>query len=191
MDADPQADTLDFQALRGGDESALERLMERYAPALYRYALRSLNRPELAREIVQQTFVKLHFTVDRHRGPGTERAWIYRITQNLIRDTIKSRAFRDSAATDSLDREDTPLPAALASTRTPADALESRETLHALKRAIAALPEKFRAPFILCALEELPHQECAQLLGLSPKAVEMRVYKARKLLADACAKLVG
>jgi len=53
-----------------------------------------------------------------------------------------------------------------------------------LEKAIHELPEDLKNVFILRALEERRQGEVAQLLGLSPKSVETRLYRARKLLLD-------
>lgn len=56
------------------------------------------------------------------------------------------------------------------------------EKLAAGERGIAALPHDLRTPPVLSALEERSHQECAELLNISPKAVEMPIYRACKQL---------
>jgi Sigma-70, region 4/Aspartyl protease len=56
------------------------------------------------------------------------------------------------------------------------------EKLRAVEKAIAELPQELKSPLILTALEDRSYAETAELLGISPKAVEMKVYRARKLL---------
>ena len=50
--------------------------------------------------------------------------------------------------------------------------------------AIAALPASLKEPLLLTAIEGLSHKEAGRLLGLSPKAVEMRVYRAKQALGQ-------
>ena len=98
---------------------------------------------------------------------------------NLCRARSKQR--RKSYATESLDegavhRE---VPAA---DRGPAAVAESHEELAALERAIHELPHDLRTALLLFAVEGHLQQECPELLDVSAKAVETRVYRARKRL---------
>ena len=70
--------------------------------------------------------------------------------------------------------------------RTKADRVEE---LIALEKAIGELPEDLKNAFILTALEDRPQAETAELLGISLKAVETRVYRARKLLLEKMSKM--
>jgi RNA polymerase sigma-70 factor (ECF subfamily) len=64
-----------------------------------------------------------------------------------------------------------------------------REELNALEQAIRELPQDLRDPLILTALEGHSQAQAAELLGLSEKAVGMKVYRARKLLLARMNKL--
>ena len=59
----------------------------------------------------------------------------------------------------------------------------SREIVAEVRRVIDELPSKLKAALILHVLEECPQTECAVLLGITPKSVESRIYRARRLLA--------
>jgi len=100
---------------------------------------------------------------------------------NLCRDYARSRQRRQSYATESLDAGDVyrKVPAA---DRGPAANVESRERLANLQKAIEELPHDLRTTLLLFAVEGRSQQECAELLGVSAKAVETRVYRARKIL---------
>ena len=73
--------------------------------------------------------------------------------------------------------------------RGPDQKAERLEELNALEKAISELPEELKSAFILTALEDRPQAETAELLGISLKAVEMRVYRARKLLLEKMSKM--
>ena len=66
----------------------------------------------------------------------------------------------------------------------PDQKTERFEELNALEKAISELPEELKNAFILTALEDRPQAETAELLGISIKAVEMKVYRARRLLLE-------
>jgi RNA polymerase sigma factor (sigma-70 family) len=61
---------------------------------------------------------------------------------------------------------------------------QDREKLRALDKAIGELPQQLKSPLILTALEGLSQAETGQLLGISPKAVETKVYRGRKFLLE-------
>jgi RNA polymerase sigma-70 factor (ECF subfamily) len=59
-----------------------------------------------------------------------------------------------------------------------------RKKLRVLDKAIGELPQQLKSPLILTALEGLSQAETGQLLGISPKAVETKVYRGRKFLLE-------
>jgi RNA polymerase sigma factor (sigma-70 family) len=71
----------------------------------------------------------------------------------------------------------------VADSAAPADAmLADRQALAITMRAIANLPASLKEPLVLRTIDELSQAETAQILGISEKAVEMRVYRARQKL---------
>jgi RNA polymerase sigma-70 factor (ECF subfamily) len=70
-------------------------------------------------------------------------------------------------------------------TPSPEAAVLDQQRLSRLDRAVANLPQGLKEPLILTALEELSHEDAGRILGLTAKAIELRVYRARKALAEA------
>jgi RNA polymerase sigma factor (sigma-70 family) len=102
---------------------------------------------------------------------------------NLCRDAARSKQRKQSYATESLDVGD--LHRRVPSADRPPDAdAASRERLAILQKAIEELPHDLRTALLLFAVEGHSQLECAELLGISPKAVETRVYRARKILEN-------
>jgi RNA polymerase sigma factor CnrH len=117
---------------------------------------------------------------------------LYRIALNLCRDYLRSRAYQYSLQTTSFDApaEEGGDPSLLLEAgRRPDQRADRREELIALEKAISELPEDLRNAFILSALEDRQQAETAELLGISQKAVETRVYRARKLLLEKMSKM--
>jgi len=77
----------------------------------------------------------------------------------------------------------------LAAEGRPDQKAERVEELIALEKVISQLPEDLKSAFILTVLEDRPQAETADLLGISLKAVETRVYRARKLLLEKMSKM--
>ena len=72
----------------------------------------------------------------------------------------------------------------------PSDTLQTAETAEAVRQAIADLPEELRTPLILSEYEDLSHAEIGSILDCSAKAVETRLYRARKILRDTLSRFL-
>lgn len=186
--AEPDPDLELVQALAGGDESALTGLMDRYEEPIFHFVHRHVLNNEDARELAQEVFVRLFFNAAKFKPEAKFSTWLYQIALNLCRDHVKSRRARQATQTDSLsareDDDEHPASDVAVENRTPYDAAQAREKLAALDDGMAALPHDLRTALVLTALEQRSHQECAELLKTTPKAIETRVYRARKFLME-------
>lgn len=161
--------------------------MERTAGPVINLAYRFLGNRADAEEIAQETFLRLYQHPPRLDPSAKLFTWLYRVTVNLCLDRLRKQARTPPLV--SLD-----IPAGLESeeslagkiadpsSRGPRETAAGTEAAAAVRRAVAALPGDLRAPLILSALEDLPHVEIARILGLSPKAIERRIARARALL---------
>jgi RNA polymerase sigma-70 factor (ECF subfamily) len=163
-------------ALRDGDDSALDALMLRWQLPLRAYLYRHLQNEADALDLAQDTFVRIY----RHRGAYREGArfstWMFQIALNLCRDHARRRTRRPLVALDTAPDFADPHPS-------PDAATHAAERTAAVRAALAALPEKLRAPLLLSTYENLSHLEIATILEASPKAVETRLSRARQKLA--------
>jgi RNA polymerase sigma factor (sigma-70 family) len=177
----PDPDLPLVRALQAGDESALNELIRKYQVPLFGFICRYTGDEEAARDILQETFVRLYFGIRRFKPRAKFATWLYAIAVNLCRDYARSRQRRQSYSTESLDVGDLhrKVPSA---DRDPAADAASRERMAVLQKAIEELPHDLRTALLLFAVERHSQWECAELLGISPKAVETRVYRARKIL---------
>ena len=177
-----------IQELQRGNDGALDELMQRHKEPLFRFIYRYVLSEEEARDLLQETFVRVYFKRDQFRPSARFSTWLYRIALNLCRDHARSRAGKQERLTESLvirsvegeerERDIT------AKSANPTEIAQTNEALLQLERAIQTLPHDLKAVLILVALENRPQKECADLLGITVKAVETRVYRARKLLAE-------
>ena len=176
-------------ALQGGDEGALSELMRRHEAALFRFLYRYVLNAADAADLAQETFVRAYFKIHQFQPGAKFGVWLYRIALNLARDHARSRTTRQAKLHSELPGEGRQAPQKtapiLADTVTPdpSGALETKEEMRALEAAIDTLPADLKQAFILTALEGHSQKDCGEILGASPKAVETRVYRARKLLA--------
>ena len=178
-------------ALQAGDERALSTLMQRHEEAVFRFLYRNVLNAADAADLTQETFVRVYFKIQQFQPGAKFSVWLYRIATNLCRDYTRSRPVRRahlmtplSSGGQTLGSPDSKAgELADASAQNPRETLAGREDLRALETAIEALPDDLKEAFILVALEGRTQKDCGELLGASPKAIETRVYRARKLLA--------
>jgi RNA polymerase sigma-70 factor (ECF subfamily) len=182
-----------IEALQGGDDSALNELIDRHRPALHRFVFRYLRNEAATEDVVQETFVRVYFKAGKYKPKSSAvKTWIYAIALNLCRDQFRRVARRrgdvsmdappkeGAARTEIEDRA--PLPSARAS---------EADRFAQLQRAIDQLPEKLREALLLFAIEQRSQQEVAEILAISPKAVETRVYHAKEKLRHLLATELG
>lgn len=172
----------------GGDESSYDLLIGRYQWAIHGFVFRSVGEEETAKDVTQEVFVKAWFALGRVQERAKFSTWLFQIAANLCRDHARSKATRNAHVTNAMVREredgstedrEFPHPG-----MSPDNQAQMNETVAILHRAIADLPVELREAFILGAIDQLPHKEISTILGISPKAVEVRIYRARKTLAD-------
>ena len=165
-----------------GDRSAFSHLMGRHKGAMHGYIRRYVRDPDDAADVLQETFVSAWRALSSYDPGRPFDVWLRRIALNKCRDHGRRASVRSviSGLFDSDGRkvEDTPDPGASGEA-----SLIVREDVQALEAALAALPHGLRDPLVLTVLEGLSQAHTGAVLGLSAKAVEVRVYRARAKLA--------
>ena len=167
-----------------GREAAFTALMRRHKTWLYLFVRRHTPTAEDAYDIVQESFASAWSALKRYDPERPFEIWLRRIALNKCRDrgrkeTVRRRAF----GLVGLPAEAV---AQVPDTAALADAVQiGGEAMRRLAAALAALPAKLREPLVLTALQGLSQKEAAEVLGVTPKVVEMRAYRARKQLAEA------
>jgi RNA polymerase sigma-70 factor (ECF subfamily) len=187
---DPE-DRLEMMRLASGEETALDRLMDRHARRLYHYLLRLLQNDCEAEEFAQETFVRVFRHAARFNPERPFTVWLYTIATNLVRDRARRQTRRPEVSLESDAGDAATLREVLPDRNpSPAEFADSRERTAAVREAVAALPEDLRVPLVLAEFDDLSHAEIAEITGGTPKAVEMRLYRARQLLRQQLAGLL-
>jgi RNA polymerase sigma-70 factor (ECF subfamily) len=199
-------------ALRRGESGAYDRLVTLYHAPLRRVALSYVRSPAVADEVVQDTWIAVMRGIGRFEERSSLKTWIFRILAN----TAKTRAEReartvplsslagepdddDGPAVDPgrfLDQQHARWPGHWASPpkrwdEQPAERLEGRETLDALRAAIEELPAKQRQVIVLRDVEGWDAQEVCDLLGLSEANQRVLLHRARSKVRQALEGILG
>lgn len=167
-----------------GDHHALSELMRRHHQRVYRVAFAYLRDADEALEVVQEAFVKAYRGAARWDGSAEVRPWLVRITVNESIDRYR-RIRRRRAAEHSLDVEQGHWAAAGPS---PERGVLGRELRERIESALAALPERQRAIFVLRHYQGMELGEIAGALGVRLGTVKSGLHRAlqrlRVLLAE-------
>ncbi|WP_203858438.1 RNA polymerase sigma factor [Plantactinospora mayteni] len=176
----PPSDTQLWTAGAEGDETAIERLFERHARAVYNHAYRLSGSWSVAEDVTQITFV----TAWRRRREarlvdGSVLPWLLVVATNAAR--AEHRSWRRWHA---LLRRVPPEPEA---TSDPADEVADRlydeQRMRDLLALVRRLPRAEREAVALCVWSGVPYSQAATILGVTEGAVRSRVSRARSRLA--------
>lgn len=158
------------EAVRAGEASAFDDIVERHRRAVYHVCYRFANNHEDASDLAQETFVKAWKGLRTFKGESALSTWLYRIAVNASLNRVSARRL----PTEPLDSD------RFVDHRTeaPGASLIREERADAVRRAIQQLPEKQRATLILRSYHDMSHQEIAEVLGSSVGAVKANFFHA-------------
>lgn len=165
-----------------GDREAFAELYRRHHRDICRFAAHMSGSNTAAEDIVHEAFVAVIDSASRYRpGRTTVKLWLLGIARNYVR---RARAVRPT-----LSLQDQVEAVELAVEVDPAGDLDRRRHLEALRRAVLALPVRYREAVVLCDLHELSYLDAATTLGCAIGTVRSRLHRGRALLArELCAR---
>jgi RNA polymerase sigma-70 factor (ECF subfamily) len=166
-----------------GDDQAFAEIVRRHKESLYRLLRRYTGDPDDAYEAAHEAFIAAWAALGRYDASRSFGSWLRTIAINKARDQGRralvrrvlfgTKPLEDSGAMDVAE----PAPSA-------DEDIAARQRRQKLDLAIAALPPQLKEPLLLTAFEGLSQREAGEILGVSAKTVETRLYRARKLLAE-------
>jgi RNA polymerase sigma-70 factor (ECF subfamily) len=179
-------DRADMERLAAGHDAALNDLMERHATPVFHFLCRMLGNEDDANDLAQETFARVFRSRDKFRASEKFSTWLFTIAANLARNQIRWRTRHSHI---SLDAETGVAGESLASVLPAAGAAPNEQVLAAeraaaVRNAVGRLPQDLREAIVLCEWEEKSVAEAGAILGATPKAIESRLYRSRKLLRE-------
>ncbi len=176
-----------IEATKRGDEAAFGEIMNRYRSPITNYLYRFLNDYEESVDLAQETFVRVYFAIERYHTEYAFSTYIYRIATNLAISEIRRRKRRRLVSLTGLfQSEDEQTREFQPPDEKPlvVDNLIESEQSETIARAIATLPDKYRAPIVLRDIEGKTYEEIAQILELGLGTTKSRISRARGLLRE-------
>lgn len=166
-----------------GEEQAFAELVRRHQGRALRVARQMIPDRDDAQDIAQEAFLRVFKSIERFDFKHEFTTWLHRIVSNLAIDHLRKRRPVTSGTSEDDDQDfgfdlvdvDGPAPSA---------AVESEETVDAVRRCIAALPPHFGAVLALRELEGLPCTEIARIVDATHVTVRWRLHRARKLFQE-------
>jgi len=188
--SDPMANTpeeediLWMQQARAGDMEAFARLLARHRRRVQNFLYRLFWDREKAEDGTQEVFVRLWMARTRYQERARFTTFLYQIAHNYwIDERRKAGARPQEVELPSGADEGLSNPALLApATTEPQQCLFQRYRQRRIREAIAGLPDRYRAVFVLGHLEERRTAEIAAILGIPQGTVKSRMYAAVRML---------
>ena len=174
-----------LQLVRGGDPNALAVLYQRRQKGIYRFALQMSGSTSIAEDITQEVFlVLIHDNSNFDESRGSLNSFLLGVARNHVLRRLQRERFYSPLETNDSGVGDPILPQALVTSDGPLDELSRTEIIESVRRAVLALPERYREVVVLCDLQELSYAETAAVLGCAVGTVRSRLHRARTLLLN-------
>lgn len=157
----------------GGDVSAFEQIVQRWQGPLVNMAWRYCRDRSRAEELAQEAFVRAWRGLPKWRGESSFSTWLFALAANVFRSELKK------FPTVLVPMEEIAEPSRPAG---QPNALEERARKDAVRRAVLALPPRYREPVILFYFHEMDVAAASRTMGLPEGTLKARLARARELL---------
>jgi RNA polymerase sigma-70 factor (ECF subfamily) len=185
---DPPDETLMLR-YQQGDRAAFAQLVRRHQAPLFNFALRQVRVPQVAEDVVQESFVRVVQNAADFKHEARFTTWVYTITRNLCIDHLRKRALRKHPSLDQSRGEEGDGPTLGEQTADPRASVEREATGTELKeriaRAVDKLPDEQREVFLMREIANLPFKEIAEITGVPENTVKSRMRYALERLQEA------
>ncbi len=171
-----------LRRLLSRDEDAFRELYRRRQAGIYRFALRMSGSEMIAEDVVQEAFMALMREGARYDSEkGSVNAFLFGIARNHVLKRLERD--RSLVQIDAhLESNEGIVPEQLIVDGDPLGDLTHNELIDSVRRAVLALPARYREVMILCDLEEMSYIETAATLGCAVGTVRSRLHRARAML---------
>ncbi len=184
---DPPDETLMLR-YQQGDRAAFAQLVRRHQTPLFNFALRQVRVPQVAEDVVQESFVRVVQNAADFKHEARFTTWVYTITRNLCIDHLRKRALRKHPSLDESRGEEGDGPTLGEQTADPRASVEREATGTELKeriaRAVDTLPDEQREVFLMREIANLPFKEIAEITGVPENTVKSRMRYALERLQE-------
>lgn len=176
------ADRADVARVQAGDVEAFAAIVRRWQVPLINLAYRFCGDRGRAEEMAQEAFLRAFRGLQTYRGDAAFSTWLFALATNLYRSELRRIPQRV------VGLEDAPEPV---DAHSLSEAYEAGDRDRAVRRAVLALPEKYREALILFYFHEMDVPAAAQSLGLPEGTVKARLHRGREMLRAKLPRLLA
>ncbi len=184
-----RADTVLIRAVQADDMAAFDELVIKHKDRMFNLIYWFLGDYHEANDCAQETFIKVFKSIKTFRFESAFSTWLYRIAVNTCKNRIKSSAYRWGKKTVSLEASNgstngNPFPEIVNGSPTPVMALEKKERMTRIQKAINSLPEEQSQVVVLRDIQGLSYQDISDITGLNLGTVKSRLARGRLALKN-------
>lgn len=176
------ADRADVARVRSGDVEAFAAIVHRWQTPLINLAYRFCGDRGRAEEMAQEAFLRAYRGLEGFRGDAAFSTWLFALATNLYRSELRRIPQRTVALEDAPEPRD---PFSIS------EAHELRDRDLAVRKAVLALPTKYREALLLFYFHEMDVPAAAESLGLPEGTVKARLHRGRELLRAKLPRLLA
>ncbi len=169
-----------ISGIKNKNKQVYKEFIEQYQKLVLNICFRFVNNSDDANDVAQEVFIEAYRSIEKFREDSKISTWLYRISVNkslnFLRDNKKTKI------TDSYSGEQKTSDGSLQTTTTPETNFINKERKEIIDKAINSLPDRQKTAFILHKKEDLSQEEISKVLGISIKAVESLIIRAKQNL---------
>ena len=166
-------DSADVQRVLAGDLSAFEDIVRRWQGPLINLAFRFCRNRHLAEDLAQDAFLLVFRKLSNFHGDSAFSTWLFAVAVNLFRSALRRRHIHVDPIDDLAE---------LAGVRHPHLELAQQERAELVRRAVAALPSRYRDAVVVFYFLEMNLSETAKVLRIREGTVKALLHRGRELL---------
>ncbi len=171
-----------LEQARRGDKNAFGHLIEAYQGPVYNLAYRMLGNSGEAEEAAQEAFIRAYTRLDSYDPAHKFSTWLLSITSNYCIDQIRKRR----AVLLSIDEPLPPHPALHSdNSKGPEAEFVAQEREQLVQTLLKQLPDEYRQAVVLRYWYDMSYEEIAEVQESTVSAIKSRLFRARRLLAEA------
>ena len=164
-----------IEAFQSGDDFAFVSLYNRHRAAVYTFCVKMVLDKDVAKDLLQETFLRVYENRDRLMNAAAFRSWVFTIARNQCLNHLRRHRRQVS-----LEGAGEPL---VPQSELPISSLEKSEQIALVNEFLSLLKEDYREVLVLREYQNLSYDEIAAVTRSTLSAVKSRLFKARRKLA--------
>jgi len=190
--AERDADLVLVQKVQAGEVGEFDQLVVKYRERIYSVIYNMTSNREDSYDLAQDVFIKAFQSINRFQAKSSFFTWLYRIAVNTTLSHLKRNRLRRFLSFENITEEasSSELVEALAAKTSTEKPTLLKELQHKLNEALQTLSVKHRTVLVLFEIDQLSHQEIADIMNCSVGTVRSRLHYAKKQLQAELSDLV-